>query len=94
MFSAEDGVAGVALFEQHRDEIQCVVCDLSMPRLDGWGTLTALRQLAPGLPIILSSGYDSARVMAGVHPELPQALLQKPYELKALIQLINQVWPQ
>ncbi|MCX6913477.1 MAG: ATP-binding protein, partial [Verrucomicrobia bacterium] len=94
VFTAADGVAGVALFEQHRDEIQCVVCDLSMPRLDGWGTLTALRQLAPGLPIILSSGYDSARVMAGVHPELPQALLQKPYELKALIQLINQVWPQ
>ena len=46
VFAAADGVAGVALFEQHRDEIQCVVCDLSMPRLDGWETLTALRPLA------------------------------------------------
>jgi len=94
VFAAEDGVAGVELFEQHRDEIQCVVCDLSMPRLDGWGTLTALRQLAPGLPFILSSGYDNAWVMAGQHPELPQALLQKPYQFKDLIELINQVWPQ
>jgi CheY-like chemotaxis protein len=93
VFAAEDGVAGVELFEQHRDEIQCVVCDLSMPRLDGWGTLTALRQLAPGLPFILSSGYDHAQVMAGQHPELPQAFLQKPYALKDLIQVINQVWP-
>ena len=94
VFAAEDGVAGVELFEQHRDEIQCVVCDLSMPRLDGWGTLTALRQLAPGLPVILSSGYDSAQVMAGQHPELPQAFLQKPYALKDLIQVINQVCPK
>ena len=93
VFAAEDGVAGVELFEQHRDEIQCVVCDLSMPRLDGWGTLTALRQLAPGLPFILSSGYDHAQVMAGQHPELPQAFLQKPYRLKDLIKVINQVWP-
>ena len=94
VFAAADGVAGVELFEQHRDEIQCVVCDLSMPRLDGWGTLAALRRLAPGLPFILSSGYDNARVMAGQHPELPQAFLQKPYQLKALIKVINQVWPK
>jgi hypothetical protein len=47
----------------------------------------------PGLPFILSSGYDHAQVMAGQHPELPQAFLQKPYALKDLIQLINQVWP-
>ena len=94
VFAAVDGTAGVELFEQHRAEIQCVLCDLTMPRLDGWETLTALRQLAPGLPFILSSGYDNARVMAGQHPELPQAFLHKPYELKALIILINQVWPQ
>ncbi len=94
VFAAEDGVAGVERFLQHRDEIQCVICDLSMPRMDGWGTLTALRQLAPGLPVILSSGYDNARVMAGYHPELPQAFLQKPYGLKDLIKVINQVWPQ
>ena len=94
VFAAKDGVAGVELFEQHRDEIQCVVCDLAMPRLDGWGTLTALRQLVPGLPVILSSGYDNAQVMAGQHPELPQAFLQKPYQFEELIKVINQVWPQ
>ena len=90
VFAAEDGVEGVELFQQHRDEIQCVLCDLTMPRKDGWETLTALRQLAPGLPVILSSGYDDARAMEGHHAELPQAFLHKPYPIAALFNAVNQ----
>ena len=65
-----------------------------MPRMSGWETLAALRKLAPGIPVILSSGYDDAKVMEGQHSELPQAFLHKPYELKALINAINQVRPE
>ena len=60
------------------------VCDLTMPRMNGWETLNALRELAPALPVILASGYDKAHVMAGDHPELPQAFLSKPYQLQGL----------
>jgi CheY-like chemotaxis protein len=87
--AAMDGVEGVELFERHRDEIQCVLCDLTMPRMRGWETLAALRQLAPGLPVILCSGYDEARMMEGHHAELPQAFLLKPYTIVALINAIN-----
>jgi hypothetical protein len=34
--------------------------------------------------VILASGYDKAYVMAGDHPELPQAFLSKPYRLQEL----------
>jgi CheY-like chemotaxis protein len=91
VLAAEDGVEGVKVFQQHQDEIRCVLCDLTMPRMNGWETLTALRKLAPGLPVILASGYSEAQVMEGHHPELPQAFLSKPYEQKALINAISQV---
>ena len=94
VFAAADGVEAVELFEQHREEIHCVLCDLTMPRMDGWETLTALRKLTPGLPVILSSGYDEASVMEGHHPELPQAYLRKPYELKVLFNTISQIRPK
>jgi PAS domain S-box-containing protein len=81
---AKDGVEAVEIFRQHRDEVRCVLCDLTMPRMNGWETLVALRKLAPGLPVILASGYDKAHVMAGDHPELPQAFLSKPYQLQGL----------
>ena len=84
VLEAKDGVEGVEVFQQHRDEIGCVLCDMTMPGMNGWETLTALRKLVPDIPVILASGYSREQVMAGDHPELPQAFLSKPYELANL----------
>ena len=59
--------------------------------LYGWETLAALRQLAPGLPVILASGYHEAQVMAGEHAEMPQAFLGKPYTVQVLRETLSQV---
>ncbi len=83
VFTAGDGIEAIELFRQHRDEIDCVLCDVVMPRMNGWETLTALRQLEPGLPVILASGYDETEVMQGDHAERPQSFLKKPFELEA-----------
>ncbi|MFH0998850.1 MAG: ATP-binding protein [Pseudomonadota bacterium] len=91
VLEAKDGIEAVEIFKQHPDEIRCVLSDLTMPRMDGWKTLAALRKLSPGIPVILSSGYDEARVMAGDHPERPNAFLGKPYQLKELRDTINRV---
>ena len=86
---ANDGVEALEVFRQHKDEVRCVVCDVTMPRMDGWETLAALRKLAPGLPVVLASGYDKAQVMAGNHLELPEAFLGKPYHLQELADAIR-----
>ena len=94
VLTAVDGVDALELFRQHRDEIDCVLCDLTMPRMNGWETLTAMRKLSPGIPVILSSGYSEAQVMDGEHPELPQAFLSKPYQFETLIDAIARVMQQ
>jgi two-component system, cell cycle sensor histidine kinase and response regulator CckA len=78
------GRMAVAVFRNHRDEIRCVISDLTMPCMDGWETLAALRKLSPDIPVILSSGFDEARVIAGEHLERPDAFLGKPYQLQEL----------
>jgi two-component system, cell cycle sensor histidine kinase and response regulator CckA len=91
VLEAGDGVEAVEVFLQHPDEIRCIICDLTMPRMDGWDTLSALRKLSPDIPVILSSGYDEAQVMAGEHTEQPNAFLEKPYQLSGLQETINRV---
>jgi PAS domain S-box-containing protein len=88
---ARNGSEAVEIFQQHREAICCVLCDLVMPGMDGWQTLTALRRLAPDLPVILSSGYDQVQVMADDHPDLPQYFLGKPYNLAGLQEAIREV---
>jgi len=82
--SARDGIEALELFLQHKKEIRLVLSDVSMPRMNGWETLTALRQISPDIPVILASGYSEEQVMDGAHPEKPQAFLGKPYGFKDL----------
>jgi two-component system, cell cycle sensor histidine kinase and response regulator CckA len=91
IFAAMEGVEAVALFEKHREEIGCVLCDLTMPRLGGWETLNALRRLTPGITVIISRGFNETLAMKGCHSEMPQAYLSKPYEMKSLVTTIKQV---
>ena len=74
---------------QRKDEIRLVLCDLTMPLMNGWETLSAMRKLMPNIPVILASGYDEAHVLAGDHPERPQAYLGKPFMFKTLKEVIN-----
>ena len=91
VLEATDGVEAMEIFSQHQDNIRCVLSDLSMPRMDGWDTISALRKISPEIPVILSSGYDEAQVMASDHPDRPNAYLGKPYQLKGLRETINRV---
>jgi len=86
---AGNGVEAVAMYRQNREAVCCVLSDLSMPHMDGWQMLTALRRLNPDLPIILTSGYDQTQVMAGDHPDLPQFFLGKPYSFPELREAIR-----
>jgi CheY-like chemotaxis protein len=91
VLEAKDGVEAVEVFQQHPSSIRCVLSDLTMPRMNGWETLEALRSLSPNIPVILSSGYDEAQVMAEDHPERPNAFLGKPYQIKGLGGIVSRV---
>ena len=82
--TASDGVEALEVFAKHPDEIRLVLSDVSMPRMDGWETLTALRRIRPKIPVILTSGHDESQVLAGDHLELPQVFLHKPYQMAQL----------
>ena len=91
VLEAKDGIDALEVFGNHQSEIKFVLTDLTMPRMNGWETLTSLRKLKPDIPVILASGYDKAHVMSGDHPELPQAFLPKPYNRTNLSDAIKQV---
>ncbi|MGD9209697.1 MAG: ATP-binding protein [Desulfobacteraceae bacterium] len=90
VWTAGDGVEAVEIFRTHGSRFCLVLTDLTMPRMDGWQTLTALRRINPNIPVILTSGYYEAQVMHGDHIQQPQAFLHKPYHMKTLKAVIRQ----
>lgn len=89
VLSARDGLEAVEIFKQHKNVIRFVLTDFVMPHLNGLETLTALRNITPGIPVILASGYSEDEVIDDTHPECPQAFLGKPYSLQELKDAIN-----
>ncbi len=88
---ARDGMEALDTFRSRLDEIRLVITDLTMPRMNGWETLAALRAIRPDIPVILASGYDEAHVMASDHAEKPQAFLYKPFEIETLRKTLERV---
>ena len=76
--TAPDGATGLALVQQR--QIDAVLVDLTMPRMNGADVVAALRERRPDLPIVLCTGYDRDR--SG--PVEANAYLPKPFRLEAL----------
>lgn len=87
--SAEDGSEALVLLRQHKGMVRCVITDLSMPGMDGWQTIAALRKIQPDLPAILSSGFEESEVMGQDDKEHPLIFLHKPYTMIELHNVLS-----
>jgi PAS domain S-box-containing protein len=84
VLEAKDGIDALNIFKAHQSEIKCVICDLTMPKMNGWETMEAIRKINLDVPIIIASGYDRIHVMEGARSGAPHAILSKPYSLAGL----------
>jgi len=86
---ASDGETALRLFETHRDEIECVLLDLTMPHLNGVSTFRELKRLRPDVKVILCSGYDEQDATRRFTQEGLAGFLQKPYLLRQMEEEIS-----
>ncbi|MEP6991466.1 MAG: PAS domain S-box protein [bacterium] len=90
--TASDGSRGLACLEQLRAEGRIpdvVLSDISMPVLGGHGVASRLLHSDPGLPVILVSGYDEHSGEHPIQPNVPFAVVKKPYDVGALIGVVR-----
>jgi CheY-like chemotaxis protein len=87
--AADSGANGLALFEQHPAEIDVVILDLTMPGINGQETLRRLRERAPTVPVILSSGIGEADLIRLTRQDRAVIHLAKPFTLDTLLAAVQ-----
>jgi PAS domain S-box-containing protein len=87
---AADGREAIEKFAAERDSIALVVLDLTMPHLDGEACYREMRQLKPGVKVILSSGYNEQDIVNRFAGKGLAGFVQKPYTTEELLAKIRQ----
>ncbi|MBD1909368.1 response regulator [Leptolyngbya sp. FACHB-8] len=91
VLTASDGMEAIALYNKYQHEIQLVVIDLMMPKMDGRVTVPALRRINRDIKIIGMSGLLSNNHLPGSVNSYMKAFLPKPIAITELLPRIRQI---
>ncbi len=89
ILTAKDGLEAVAIYTQQQTDIKAILLDMIMPSMDGFTTISVLKQLNPQVKIIACSGSvneDSLPPNASI-----QAFLSKPFTAESLLNTLHDV---
>lgn len=90
VLSAEHGEAALEVLQQHPGEIDLLITDVVMPRMDGVELIKAVRRLYPDMKAIMISGYAEDVFRKNLDREMDATFVPKPFSLKDLIEAVEE----
>jgi len=85
---AADGKSALEQVSAHPRRFQLVLLDLRMPGLSSEATFDKLRELEPGLPVLLWSGYGAEQDVSALLKRGAAGFVQKPYRVTELSRVV------
>lgn len=83
-YSGEEAVKKVKA-----EEPDCVLMDLKMEGIDGIATLKRLKEVAPGLPVVMMSAYATEEQMKEARQEGAYSILTKPVDIQLVLLFLS-----
>ena len=90
--TASDGKAGLELFRSGQWDL--VLTDRAMPQMNGDQLAAAIKQIDPGVPVVLVTGFADVMHDVGDHPKAIDLVVRKPFTKESLRTAIAQVVEQ
>jgi CheY-like chemotaxis protein/two-component sensor histidine kinase len=89
---ATNGLEGLDTFMSGRFDL--VLTDRAMPEMGGDQLATTIKQIAPGKPVIMLTGFGDLMNVKGERPDAVDAVVSKPVTLDSLAAAIREVVPR
>jgi CheY-like chemotaxis protein len=86
---APDGEAGLQRLREQA--VDCVLLDVMMPVMDGWGVLGAVKQLADPPPVVVISAKSGEQDVQRAFELGAVDYVTKPFSPFALVSLVEEV---
>jgi CheY-like chemotaxis protein len=91
VLTARDGQEGVEIFADRAEEIDIVLLDLTMPRMNGEDAFKRMREIRPDIRGILLSGYTQEDADKQFADGGLDGFVQKPYDPATLLRAVREV---
>ena len=91
VYLAGSGQEAIAVYRTKRNEIDLVILDMIMPGLSGGETFDRLREIDPGVKVLLSSGYSIDGEAKTIMDRGCNGFLQKPFHIEQLSSKLREV---
>jgi len=92
VLEAADGASALSLMQ--RDPPVLVLCDVTMPGMDGTEVVREIRARGSRVPIVLFSGYADFPLEQRLEPDAYEAFVAKPFTIEGLMATIRKVLAQ
>ena len=87
--TAQDGDQAIAIFEKLVPHISLVILDLIMPGMDGEDVFNRLRELDPGISVVLSSGFTNQEKLERMLARGLRGFIPKPFTQQRLLEQVR-----
>ena len=88
VYVAQDGLDGLKTFEENKDEIDLVISDINMPKLDGLSMCEAIKKINSEIPLVITSAHNDTSFLKKAIEIGVNNYAMKPIDLYQLIESI------
>ncbi len=88
---AKSGREALEIYRENQKKIDMVILDMIMPGMGGGETYDKLKEINPGIKVLLSSGYSINGQAAEILNRGCSEFIQKPFSLKELSQKLREI---
>ena len=92
VLEAVDGQNAIDLLKSGDNMVNCgvILCDIRMPKVNGVECIQFIREQAPGIPIVVITGYPDAELESNLLKKGVKCFLAKPVEKEKLLAVVEE----
>ena len=94
VLTASDGLQATEIYRKQWKEVDLVVLDLVMPKLDGGQAFLEMKKINPEIKAFFCTGYSTDQVITSLLAEEHLCAIQKPFRPKEFIKLVKEMMLQ